>query len=389
MSNPTQDKFPDLPVGKFAVTNSAGVEYNAATPFPTTATISGDVNIDSTSIDTSGLIGKPSGGDFTTAYLAATTITLGTYPDGTSITHDDIVTVVQIATAGTVTATYSRDDVGMSVAANVLTVAGASFAASDSFVIYTNVPRYVSGAGVVGAQVQRVTLPSDVALPAGTNAIGKLSANSGIDIGDVDVTSIIPGTGATSLGKAIDSAAGATDTAVPALFIRDDALSALTPIEGDWTPGRVDSIGSLWVTLSSLLAGEDLINNAMQVILKPVAVNTYTPTRDSSTALEASSISKATAGNLYRAFGGIDATAATDIYYIQFLDAATLTADGAVTHLITPIPVNHTINIDSTFDTGDLPFGVAAANGIVIVVSTTMVLKTIAGSIMFATTLIK
>ena len=34
------------------------------------------------------------------------------------------------------------------------------------------------------------------ALPAGTNAIGKLSANSGVDIGDVDVTSIAAGTNA-------------------------------------------------------------------------------------------------------------------------------------------------------------------------------------------------
>lgn len=34
----------------------------------------------------------------------------------------------------------------------------------------------------------------DAALPAGTNAIGKLSANSGVDIGDVDVTSIAAGT---------------------------------------------------------------------------------------------------------------------------------------------------------------------------------------------------
>ena len=33
-----------------------------------------------------------------------------------------------------------------------------------------------------------------MALPAGTNAIGKLSANSGVDIGDVDVTSISAGT---------------------------------------------------------------------------------------------------------------------------------------------------------------------------------------------------
>ena len=32
------------------------------------------------------------------------------------------------------------------------------------------------------------------ALPAGTNAIGKLAANSGVDIGDVDVTSAVSAT---------------------------------------------------------------------------------------------------------------------------------------------------------------------------------------------------
>jgi len=41
--------------------------------------------------------------------------------------------------------------------------------------------------------VDVLTLPS---LPAGTNGIGKLTANSGVDIGDVDVTSISAGTNA-------------------------------------------------------------------------------------------------------------------------------------------------------------------------------------------------
>jgi hypothetical protein len=50
------------------------------------------------------------------------------------------------------------------------------------------------GTGIDGATVQRVTLATDIALPAGTNAIGKLAANSGVDIGDVDVTSIAAGT---------------------------------------------------------------------------------------------------------------------------------------------------------------------------------------------------
>lgn len=49
----------------------------------------------------------------------------------------------------------------------------------------------VQGAsGVVTALTQRVVLATDVALPTGANAIGKLAANSGVDIGDVDVTSL-------------------------------------------------------------------------------------------------------------------------------------------------------------------------------------------------------
>jgi hypothetical protein len=77
-----------------------------------------------------------------------------------------------------------------------------------------------AGAGAVGASTPRFTLASDdpavaalqildnaisgsemqvdivAALPAGANAIGKLAANSGVDIGDVDVTSISAGTNA-------------------------------------------------------------------------------------------------------------------------------------------------------------------------------------------------
>jgi hypothetical protein len=80
----------------------------------------------------------------------------------------------------------------------------------------------------------------DAALPAGTN-----------NIGDVDVLSVVPGTGATALGKAIDTAAGGTDTGVAALFVRDDALTTLTPVDGDYVPGRVDSTGALHVRVSA------------------------------------------------------------------------------------------------------------------------------------------
>jgi len=88
----------------------------------------------------------------------------------------------------------------------------------------------------------------DVTLTAGTAAIGKLAANSGVDIGDVDILSIIPGVAATSLGKARDSALGATDTGVMALAVRDDTLTTLTPADGDYVPLRVSSTGQLHVT---------------------------------------------------------------------------------------------------------------------------------------------
>jgi hypothetical protein len=88
-------------------------------------------------------------------------------------------------------------------------------------------------------------------LPAGTNGIGKLTANSGVDIGDVDATSVVPGTGATNGGKAIGNAAGATDTVVPGAFVRDDALSTLSDAEGDYVFGRVESHGALWVWMAN------------------------------------------------------------------------------------------------------------------------------------------
>lgn len=103
------------------------------------------------------------------------------------------------------------------------------------------------------------------ALPAGTNAIGKLAANSGVDIGDVDVTSVVPGTGATNAGKAVDSAAGATDTGAAALVVRDDALATLTPADGDYTHLRVDSTGAQWMRETLAPAYEDNTNAVAKV----------------------------------------------------------------------------------------------------------------------------
>lgn len=89
------------------------------------------------------------------------------------------------------------------------------------------------------------------ALPAGTNAIGKLSANSGVDIGDVDVTSVVPGTGATSLGKAEDAAHASGDVGVMALAVRQDSDASLSSATGDYSPLQVDSNGYLKVNIKA------------------------------------------------------------------------------------------------------------------------------------------
>jgi hypothetical protein len=159
----------------------------------------------------------------------------------------------------------------------------------------------VGGAGAVAAGVQRVTLASDdpavtalqildnaisgtemqvdvvAALPAGTNAIGKLAANSGVDIGDVDVTSVVPGTGATNLGKAIDTALGATDTGVLALTVRDDSLATLTEIDGDVSALRVDSTGRLWCNVSNTLTvASHAVTNAGTFAVQATCTNAGT-----------------------------------------------------------------------------------------------------------------
>lgn len=134
---------------------------------------------------------------------------------------------------------------------------------------------------------------------------------------------------------------------------------------------------------------EDNTNNTYGFNEKPQSGTDYCYTIDTSTGLEASTISKPSGGNLFRGFGVIDAAAAADMYYVQFLDSATVPADGAVTHIIPPIPVNHNGTNDSTFDTGWLNGGIPADNGIVCVISTTLVTKTITGNIALSTVVVE
>jgi hypothetical protein len=180
-------------------------------------------------------------------------ITAGT---GTTIATDDCTTgqvqLTKLAYGANGDRTHvPADGDGLLVnlgANNDVTVTGtvtANLSATDNAVLDAIEADTTTLAGAVSGSEMQVDIVA--ALPAGANAIGKLAANSGIDIGDVDVTSVVPGTGATSLGKAVDSIPGGTDTGVAALAVRDDSLAALTPADGDYTQMRVNANGALWV----------------------------------------------------------------------------------------------------------------------------------------------
>jgi len=102
------------------------------------------------------------------------------------------------------------------------------------------------------------------ALPAGANAIGKLAANSGVDIGDVDVTNIVPGVAATSLGKAEDAAAASGDTGVMALVVRKDVASCLAQ-DGDYQPMQCDVDGTVRTQNTFGTWGTILVNDTTAV----------------------------------------------------------------------------------------------------------------------------
>ena len=91
------------------------------------------------------------------------------------------------------------------------------------------------------------------ALPAGTN-----------NIGDIDVLSIVPGTGATNLGKAEDAAHSSSDVGVMALAVRQATATDLSAgaTDGDYEPLQVDANGRLHVNAGTVTVASHAVTNA-------------------------------------------------------------------------------------------------------------------------------
>jgi hypothetical protein len=121
-----------------------------------------------------------------------------------------------------------------------------------------------AGTGVDGATVPRVTLATNVALPAGTNAIGKLAANSGVDIGDVDVTSVVGLRSPTSTTGSITGTGQYVGTVNGISTVDYDAVAVF--FTGTYNSVTINYEGSLdggttWDALTALRRTTDTLEN--------------------------------------------------------------------------------------------------------------------------------
>ena len=88
--------------------------------------------------------------DFVVTRTSATQLTFSSFPEEVpSITADDIEVVRQIDSTGDVVDTFDRSDLGV-MTGNVLTISSATFAAGDTFVVYTNIPHILAERRAVG-----------------------------------------------------------------------------------------------------------------------------------------------------------------------------------------------------------------------------------------------
>jgi hypothetical protein len=233
------------------------------------ATQSGTWNIN----DVSGTISLPTGAATETTLSAADTklgtidTDTGNIATSTSSADTKLTTtntkLTDIETNTDALAALTKTTVGADTGLDVNVIQGINVevdlsAADDSVLVY----------GYDGSSNQKIKTDSSgnvqtdivASLPAGANAIGKLVANSGVDIGDVDITSIVTGTGATNLGKAEDAAHSTGDVGIMGLAVRKNTPSSLSGSDGDYQPLITDTNGRLYtndISTASALSGSE------------------------------------------------------------------------------------------------------------------------------------
>ena len=121
--------------------------------------------------------------------------------------------------------------------------------------VNNDVTAVISGVVDVGDITGTVSLPTGAATAAkqdtGNASLSSLDGKvTACNTGAVVVSSLVPGTGATNLGKAEDAAHTSGDVGVLALMVRQDADAAMGA-DGDYTPLQTDANGYLKVNIKA------------------------------------------------------------------------------------------------------------------------------------------
>jgi hypothetical protein len=210
------DATPATPTGTIPVYDNGGTIASVSTTnrLPVSAAQNGTWNIN----NVSGTISLPTG-----AATAAKQPALGTAGTASA----DVITVQGIASMTALKVDGSAVTQPISAAALPLPTGAATSAAQTT----GNTSLGTIAGAVSGTEMQVDVVAS---LPAGTN-----------NIGDVDVLSIVPGTGATNLGKAEDGAHTSGDVGVMSLGVRNDTMVDFSGADNDYTPFSVTPKGQV------------------------------------------------------------------------------------------------------------------------------------------------
>lgn len=214
-SNITACNTGAVTVAASALPTGAATAANQSTEITHLATLAGavagnEVQVDVLTMPTvtvTGTVAATQSGTWTVTGAGGTFPVTGTFWQATqpvsiagTVTVDLGANNDVTVTSGAVTATLAAETTKVIGTVNVAaaqTIAVTNAGTFATQAVCTNAGTFAVQAAQSGTwNIGTVTAVTGItnALPAGTNAIGKLAANSGVDIGDVDVTSIAAGT---------------------------------------------------------------------------------------------------------------------------------------------------------------------------------------------------
>lgn len=207
---------------------------NGSAASPCLVTLSGTNNIN----NISGTVSLPTG-----AATAANQTTVIGHVDGI----EGLLTTANTNTGNIVTAVQLIDNAVSGSGFNITQFAGAA------------VPMTTTQADNLALTLDGLNVSAFNYVYDGTNYdMMRGDATNGVD---VDVTRIVPGTGATNLGKAEDAAHASGDTGVVFFGVRQDTQSDFGA-DGDYVPFSINADGELRVTMAGGSGGTALVDDA-------------------------------------------------------------------------------------------------------------------------------